>query len=83
MLNIVGFVVSLSIIAKSVFKLRISSLFVSAKTACCLNPVVFALSHPKFREAINREIPCFGSGEGISSGADKETVVQEAPTGTC
>ena len=45
--------------------------------------MVFALSHPKFREAINREIPCFGSGEGISSGADKETVVQEAPTETC
>jgi len=33
-----------------------------AKTASCLNPVVYAVSHPKFREAIAKEIPCLGIG---------------------
>ena len=26
----------------------------SAKTACCINPIVYAVSHPKFREAMAR-----------------------------
>ena len=34
----------------------------SAKTSSCLNPIVFAVSHPKFREAIAKEIPCLGIG---------------------
>merc|ERR1719260_687903 len=34
-----------------------------AKTSSCLNPVVFAVSHPKFREAIAKEIPCLGIGD--------------------
>ena len=34
----------------------------AAKTSSCLNPIVFAISHPKFREAIAKEIPCLGIG---------------------
>ena len=26
----------------------------AAKTACCINPIVYAVSHPKFREAMAR-----------------------------
>ena len=37
----------------------------SAKTSSCLNPIVFAVSHPKFREAMAREIPCLGIGKHI------------------
>ena len=36
---------------------------VSAKTACCINPIVYAVSHPKFREAMAKELPCFGIGQ--------------------
>ena len=39
------------------------SLLFAAKTSSCLNPIVFAISHPKFREAIAREIPCLGIGK--------------------
>ena len=35
----------------------------AAKTSSCLNPIVFAVSHPKFREAIAKEIPCLGIGQ--------------------
>ncbi|XP_023334314.1 compound eye opsin BCRH2 [Eurytemora carolleeae] len=33
-----------------------------AKTASCLNPLVYAISHPKYREALSKEIPCLGIG---------------------
>ena len=36
---------------------------VAAKTSSCLNPIVFAVSHPKFREALAKEIPCLGIGQ--------------------
>ena len=34
-----------------------------AKLASCLNPLVYAVSHPKFREAMAREFPGCGIGE--------------------
>jgi len=34
-----------------------------AKSASCLNPVVYAISHPKYREALSREVPCLGIKE--------------------
>ncbi|CAB4056322.1 OPN4 [Lepeophtheirus salmonis] len=34
-----------------------------AKTASCLNPMVYAMSHPKYREALMREVPCLGIEE--------------------
>lgn len=34
-----------------------------AKTGSCINPVVYAVSHPKFREAIAQEIPWLGIGD--------------------
>jgi len=34
-----------------------------AKTASCLNPIVFAMSHPKYREALTTELPCLGVEE--------------------
>ena len=36
--------------------------FVSAKLASVLNPIVYAVSHPKYREALAREVPCLGIG---------------------
>lgn len=31
-----------------------------AKLASCLNPIVYAMSHPKYREALTKEMPCLG-----------------------
>jgi len=46
-----------------------------AKTASCLNPLVYAISHPKYREALSKEIPCLGireerSASSASSGTE-------------
>jgi len=30
----------------------------AAKAATCFNPIVFALSHPKYREALGKKFPC-------------------------
>lgn len=40
-----------------------------AKTASCLNPIVFAISHPKYREALTQKIPCLGIREEASDTA--------------
>jgi len=45
-----------------------------AKTASCLNPIVYATSHPKYREALTKELPCLGVVEHGSAGSVKETV---------
>ena len=50
--------------------------FFLAKTASCINPIVYAVSHPKFREAMAKELPCFGIGEK-PKGSDNATTVQE------
>ncbi|XP_040581196.1 compound eye opsin BCRH2 [Lepeophtheirus salmonis] len=34
-----------------------------AKTASCINPLVYAVSHPKYREALMTEVPCLGIQE--------------------
>ena len=34
-----------------------------AKMACCFNPVVFALNHPKYRQALTVKCPCLGIKE--------------------
>merc|ERR1711973_785221 len=34
-----------------------------AKSASCLNPVIYAISHPKYREALEKEVPCLGIRE--------------------
>ena len=34
-----------------------------AKLASCLNPIVFAISHPKYREALAEKCVCLGIGE--------------------
>jgi len=34
-----------------------------AKTASCLNPIIFAMSHPKYRQALTTEMPCLGIEE--------------------
>ena len=38
-------------------------IFISAKTASVINPFVFAVSHPKYREALAIEVPCLGIGK--------------------
>ncbi len=50
-----------------------------AKTASCLNPIVYAMSHPKYREALTKELPCLGVEEHAEydAGTVKETVKSE------
>ncbi len=49
-----------------------------AKIASCLNPVVYAMSHPKYREALTREMPCLGiEEESLDDNVTKETVKTE------
>ena len=31
-----------------------------AKIASCLNPIVFAINHPVYREVLSEKIPCLG-----------------------
>lgn len=45
-----------------------------AKIASCLNPVVFAVSHPKYREALAEKCACLGIGEKGKD--DTETKMQ-------
>jgi len=42
-----------------------------AKSACCINPVVFAVSHPKYRIALAKEVPCLGIGDKPSIPKDQ------------
>lgn len=50
-----------------------------AKTSCCFNPLVYAVSHPRFREAIARELPCLGIGAQKPDGATtQETIKSES-----
>lgn len=50
-----------------------------AKLASCLNPIVYAISHPKYREALTKELPCLGIEEiaDYDVGTTKETVKNE------
>jgi len=50
-----------------------------AKLASCLNPIVYAISHPKYREALTKELPCLGIEEisDYDVGTTKETVKTE------
>ncbi|XP_059094298.1 compound eye opsin BCRH2-like [Tigriopus californicus] len=44
-----------------------------AKTASCFNPIVYAVSHPKYREALTKELPCLGIREESQSNENKTT----------
>ncbi len=48
-----------------------------AKTASCLNPIVFAISHPKYRAALAEKVPCLGIQEksGDSASENKTAAV--------
>jgi len=49
-----------------------------AKIASCLNPIVYAMSHPKYREALTKEMPCLGIEETLDDNTTtKETVKAE------
>jgi len=45
-----------------------------AKIASCLNPVVFAVSHPKYREALAIKCACMGIGDKPKD--DNQTAMQ-------
>ena len=51
------------------------------KTACCFNPLVFAGSHPKFREALAEKFPSFGINEKSNGSERKKSVTETAVTG--
>ena len=50
------------------------------KTACCFNPLVFAGSHPKFREALAEKFPSFGINEKSNGSERKKSVTETAST---
>ena len=53
-----------------------------AKSASALNPIVFALSHPKYKEALDN-CSCFKKSTDSSGAADQETKMQTLkPTDT-
>ena len=45
-----------------------------AKIASCLNPVVFAVSHPKYREVLAEKCSCLGIGDKATD--DQQTKMQ-------
>ena len=47
-----------------------------AKTASCLNPIVFAISHPKYREALAEKCGCLGIGEKATAKEEEGTKMQ-------
>eukprot|EP00096_Caligus_rogercresseyi_P000708 TRINITY_DN11208_c0_g1_i1.p1 TRINITY_DN11208_c0_g1~~TRINITY_DN11208_c0_g1_i1.p1 ORF type:complete len:375 (+),score=75.85 TRINITY_DN11208_c0_g1_i1:1313-2437(+) len=47
-----------------------------AKTASCLNPIVYAVSHPKYREALMTEVPCLGIQEASASKGEEQSEKQ-------
>jgi len=52
-----------------------------AKIASCLNPVVFAVSHPKYREALAEKCMCLGIGNKSTEG-DTDTKMQTMKSDT-
>ena len=48
-----------------------------SKLASVLNPFVFAISHPKFREALTDKCPCLGIGDKPEANDDQKTVATE------
>lgn len=49
-----------------------------AKLASVLNPFVFALNHPKFREAVAQKAPCLGMGDPVKPDAGKTVATTAA-----
>ena len=50
-----------------------------AKAASCFNPMVFAMSHPKIRQAMASNLPCLGIKEDIAKpdeSIDVETALE-------
>jgi len=46
-----------------------------AKCVSCMNPIVFAVSHPKFREAMRIHLPCFKGVEEVADSANPTKTV--------
>ena len=49
-----------------------------AKTCSCFNPIVYAISHPKFREALQKHLPGLGIGDKVDKSDDKSKVTTAA-----
>ena len=47
-----------------------------AKTASCLNPIVFAISHPKYREVLAQKCACLGIGNAPNKKDEEGTKMQ-------
>ena len=50
-----------------------------AKLASVINPFIFALSHPKFREALATKCPCLGMGDKPVEKLDAKTMETVSP----
>lgn len=50
---------------------------VFAKASACYNPIVYGISHPKYRAALNQKFKCLGAPEAPSKGDAASTVCSE------
>ncbi|KAG1653774.1 Lateral eye opsin [Nymphon striatum] len=54
---------------------------VFAKFSACYNPIVYGISHPKYRQALFTKFPALACGNGTGSGSDDtKSVVSEMTT---
>jgi len=52
------------------------------KTTSSFNPLVFAVAHPAYREALATEIPCLGIGKKPSAKDNKSEATRTSATPT-
>ena len=51
---------------------QVPSMF--AKTCSCFNPIIYAIRHPKFREAVHKHLPCLGIKVSTKKNEDCKSV---------
>ncbi|KAG8200797.1 hypothetical protein JTE90_006378 [Oedothorax gibbosus] len=48
-----------------------------AKASACYNPIVYGISHPKYRQALHEKFPCLGSAKDTAAKSDASTIVSD------
>lgn len=54
---------------------------VFAKAGSAYNPIVYGISHPKYRAALHDKFPCLKCGSDSSKGGDSASTVAEGDKG--
>lgn len=55
---------------------------VAAKSVSCLDPWVYAISHPRYRQALEKKVPWLGIKEELKENAETKSAVTAATTET-